>query len=1001
MKTKLKNKIKLKNLIKKLPIFLLTFIFIFSNSVLYLPNNIKDNQFINKIKVENTLAAITEEIFPTNAKSIEEELWRDQRWRNPTRIYSDNSSSARVTSSGFDIGRRTEVLKATGFDFRLIPDNAVIEGVTVRINSWYDRGSASIDLIQLLNIEQERVGINQADINIPLTKDKDTVIEVGKTNDLWKNDLTTKWIKDKNFGVGIGLIATENNSDVYIDYVTIEISYNTHPDAISFINNVEHLLDGGRSSQEITIKGTNFGIGPPDLINNVIKIGTYTVPIGHFGGWDDTTISFKIPETATTYGGTGMNGLIVRANGQNDNTPLEFYIYPRISSLSGNSEQIGETITVLGDHFGILTGSATANTKIATIDGWGENKIVLQIPGQEGTANINGEIKITTSSLFLSNPLNFTILAPSIASSNPVSSEIGLSSVSIDFLGLGFDTDIGINPIIKLAKIGETDIIGTNLSTIVPYQRVNASFNLFNVTTGLWDLVITNMDGQTGICSECFSVNPPSGPVVTGINPAFGFNYESTNISTVSGLNFQNGATVKLTKTSQTDIPASTNFTLTDVNTLSNGAFNLAGVTLGYWNVVVTNPDLKTGSYGNEIDTGFEIKPSTPSELTNLYQFKNNIDTAQPPTTEISIGEAISGQTDVYFRMDMQGGLIEELYYPQVELKPIGVSFDETFTEGTGIFYDGNVVQGWVNITGVDGSLYHWQARIRNSAGTSEWTSFGGNSDPNDIDIYFDNTPPTLETSCANSIFNIADLSATIQWNTSDTTSGSQNPPGSGAYATTQIQYIETANFINWISSPGITTSESSWENSPHQVTLSPLFPGTEYTFIMKAKDSVGNEAISENCTFTTEGARPIKTIEFFILQEQKINTGDQIAKAFQVVIPENMGTINSIEPKSAYLEISGISGATTNQTINVGLLRKDQSTSHGPIGANYTFDSTGTTTPFTILFDALNPQGTGQENMTDITTGDNYIYTLFLNGNGVDVSLFSAKLIITYNYKP
>lgn len=68
--------------------------------------------------------------------------------------------------------------------------------------------------------------------------------------------------------------------------------------------------------------------------------------------------------------------------------------------------------------------------------------------------------------------------------------------------------------------------------------------------------------------------------------------------------------------------------------------------------------------------------------------------------------------------------------------------------------------------------------------------------------------------------------------------------------------------------------------------------------------------------------------------------------------------------------------------------------------GTNYTIDSTDTTTPFTILFDTLNPPGSGQENMSDITTGStNYDYTLFMNGNGATVSVFSAKLILTYSY--
>ena len=777
----------------------------------------------------------------------------------------------------------------------------------------------------------------------------------------------------------------------------------TPPSALNFSNDSEGtLLDGGRSSQQITITGTNFGAGPSDGIGNTIKIGTYIIPDANVTTWNDTTIVFTIPSSATTYGGVGVNGLIVRANELDDTTPLDFYIYPNITSISLNSEQIGINIIVSGDHFETSAGSAIINTKPATVIGeWGETSLTVRIPGQEGAININGKIQITrndtkTSNQFPIDPTNFTILAPSVSGSNPASETTEQSSVSIEFSGLGIDTDIGTNPVLKLSKSGETDIIGTGYSLINPYQTISATFNLSSAVIGAWDLVIINMDGQSGTCSGCFTINPVTGPIVTGIDPVFGLT-ANTNITTISGSNFDSGAIVKLTKVAQPDITTSTAFTFTNATTLSGGAFDLTTKSLGYWNVVVTNSDFQTGSY----DAGFEIRSSVPSDPINIYQFKNNTDTAQPPTTEITTGNGIGGQVDIYFRMNMQGGLIGELYYPQIELKTIGTPFDGTFVEGSGIMFNGTAEQGWVNIIGADNESYHWQARIRNSSGTSPWASFGGNTDPNDIDIYIDNTIPSIDTPCSSSVISTSDLGATIQWNTSDLMSGAQTPPGSGAYATSQVQYELTSSFIDWSTTPGIITAESLWENSPHQVTLSSLSPDSDYTFRMKAKDLAGNEGTSVNCNFATEGARPIKTIEFFILQESNKNTGTKIKKQFNVTVPENTAITNSIQVKSAYIEISGISSATGNQTINAGLLRGDQTLQIGPVGNNYSLDSTGTTTQFTILFDVLSP-GSDNENINDITSGGNYNYTLFLNGDGVtDVCLFSSKLILTYNYKP
>ena len=33
------------------------------------------------------------------------------------------------------------------------------------------------------------------------------------------------WVKDADFGVAIGAICSVNNSEVYVDYVTLEIQY--------------------------------------------------------------------------------------------------------------------------------------------------------------------------------------------------------------------------------------------------------------------------------------------------------------------------------------------------------------------------------------------------------------------------------------------------------------------------------------------------------------------------------------------------------------------------------------------------------------------------------------------------------------------------------------------------------------------------------------------------------------------------------------------------------
>lgn len=165
--------------------------------------------------------------FPTLGTSVSESPWSDNAWTTPTNIYSDNAETANVTASTYDNGDQTYVLKATGFDFSEIPDDATILGVECKVNAWYrsGTGAASMDLLQLLDASRAKVGTNQCSSAVALTTTNTTIITKGGAADLWGNELTPAWVKDADFGVAIGILATANNSDVDVDYVTLEITY--------------------------------------------------------------------------------------------------------------------------------------------------------------------------------------------------------------------------------------------------------------------------------------------------------------------------------------------------------------------------------------------------------------------------------------------------------------------------------------------------------------------------------------------------------------------------------------------------------------------------------------------------------------------------------------------------------------------------------------------------------------------------------------------------------
>jgi hypothetical protein len=167
--------------------------------------------------------------FPSAATTASETPWLDNDWTTPGNVTADDGSTANVTAATYDAPDQTFVLKATGFDFSAIPDGSTINGVTCRVNAWYAAGTGSLDLCQLLDVSAAKVGTNQCLVPVALTTTNTTVITKGSASDLWGNALTAAWVKDPDFGVALGILATAANADVFIDYVTLEIDYTAPP----------------------------------------------------------------------------------------------------------------------------------------------------------------------------------------------------------------------------------------------------------------------------------------------------------------------------------------------------------------------------------------------------------------------------------------------------------------------------------------------------------------------------------------------------------------------------------------------------------------------------------------------------------------------------------------------------------------------------------------------------------------------------------------------------
>ena len=265
-----------------------------------------------------------------------------------------------------------------------------------------------------------------------------------------------------------------------------------------------------------------------------------------------------------------------------------------ITNLSGTGFKDGATVTLLKSGETNISGTGvvvaapdriTCNFDLTGAKTGAWDVLVTNDDGQQGT---------------LAGGFTVTYPAPVVGSITP-DTGINTGPVTITNLsGSGFRPGAEVT----FVKLGSPDIEATGV-TVVHRGKITCTVNLAGAAAGLWNIVVTNDDGQYAILPNAFSVEYPA-PTVTGITPSKGTNNGSIFISAVTGTGFRTGATVQLIRNGQNPILA-TGVTVVNQNTL-NCTFDLTSKAIGKWNVLVTNTDSKSGI----LASGFEITPPPP-----------------------------------------------------------------------------------------------------------------------------------------------------------------------------------------------------------------------------------------------------------------------------------------------------------------------------------------------------------------------------------------------------
>jgi len=236
--------------------------------------------------------------FPGTGAAWSVTPWDDQTWTNPGNIIADDTSYAQITAPAFDLNVRSYLLRASNFDFSEIPAGAIIDGITVRVCACYVNGSGSIDHVRLVDASGALVGDNKASTPVALTTPTMAVYTFGGAADTWAASPTQAMLQDVDFGVAVGFIATANDCDLYVDYVTIEVEYHTseaHSGSAAITGNGSQVAvgqKGGKGSAAISALGAVVALGVAAMFGLASISGNGAVAaIGQKGASDIASIS--------------------------------------------------------------------------------------------------------------------------------------------------------------------------------------------------------------------------------------------------------------------------------------------------------------------------------------------------------------------------------------------------------------------------------------------------------------------------------------------------------------------------------------------------------------------------------------------------------------------------------------------------------------------------------------------------------------------------------------
>lgn len=303
--------------------------------------------------------------------------------------------------------------------------------------------------------------------------------------------------------------------------------------------------DGGRSGYSATVTGNGFGVAPvgsrgscSGAVNTgcvqFIVGGTATVATGDVSAWANRSLSFTVNSAIASNG--GASAIEVSSGAQTDATPLTFYIYPTLTSVT-DCDKAGfpvgafgreydatdaacpNTLTdgaiiITGDHFGAagsvtILGSTATQSAVAAFCGgsaYTSTCSALQVP--TALAGNTGSIVLTRTSDSKTDTLAGFRVLPRITGFTPASASEG-GAVTVG--GNHFCQGAGCP---GSFSAGVNDVVFTSAKSAVTFTSWSATAMSTDVPTGAvtGDVILTSNSYASNAKSFTVLSNTPAPP---------------------------------------------------------------------------------------------------------------------------------------------------------------------------------------------------------------------------------------------------------------------------------------------------------------------------------------------------------------------------------------------------------------------------------------------------------------------------------------------------------